>query len=185
MKRFFDILLVCFTAPFALVLVLFFGFVIFVTSGGPIFFVSQRIGKFGKSFNMPKLRSMKKDAPLVATAELLRSENYLIPLGKFMRIYSIDELPQIWCIAKGDMSFVGPRPALPSQNNLIELRNKFGVDTILPGLTGWAQINGRDSVTDMQKISLDVYYLENNSFLFDLKILIFTIVKVFTRHGAR
>ena len=133
---------------------------------------------------MPKFRSMKIDTPAVATHLLPNPDSYLTPIGSFLRKSSLDELPQLWSILKGDMSFVGPRPALFNQRDLIEMRTKAGVHELLPGLTGWAQINGRDELPISQKVALDVEYLHKKSFLFDLKILFLTGVKVIKRDNV-
>ena len=154
------------------------------TSAGPICYWSNRIGKEGKIFSMPKFRSMQIGTPEVATHLLLNPDAYLTPIGSFLRRSSLDELPQLWSILKGDMSFVGPRPALFNQDDLIALRSRQGVDKILPGLTGWAQVNGRDELSIEDKVALDVYYLENQSFWLDIKILWLTMIKVFRREGV-
>ena len=133
---------------------------------------------------MPKFRSMQIGTPEVATHLLLNPDAYLTPIGSFLRRSSLDELPQLWSILKGDMSFVGPRPALFNQDDLIALRSRQGVDKILPGLTGWAQVNGRDELSIEDKVALDVYYLENQSFWLDIKILWLTMIKVFRREGV-
>ena len=133
---------------------------------------------------MPKFRSMRIDTPAVATHLLSNPEQWLTPIGSFLRRTSLDELPQLWSILKGDMSFVGPRPALFNQDDLIKLRTEKGVHEVLPGLTGWAQVNGRDEVPIPQKVQLDAEYLHRQSFFFDLKILWMTALKVFNRDGV-
>jgi O-antigen biosynthesis protein WbqP len=133
---------------------------------------------------MPKFRSMRLGTPAVATDLLLNPEIYLTPIGSFIRKSSLDELPQLWSILVGDMSFVGPRPALFNQHDLIELRTKFGIDKLTPGLTGWAQVNGRDELPLSDKVELDLYYLQSQSFWFDIKILWMTFVKVIRRDGV-
>jgi O-antigen biosynthesis protein WbqP len=135
-------------------------------------------------FEMPKFRSMHIDTPQVATHLLSNPNQWLTPIGSFLRKSSIDELPQLWCILKGDMSFVGPRPALFNQDDLVVLRTERGVHQILPGLTGWAQVNGRDELPISKKVDLDFEYLQRKSFLFDLKILWMTFVKVISRDGV-
>jgi O-antigen biosynthesis protein WbqP len=178
MKRIFDILislslLIIVFIPLILVVIL-----IKLTSKGPAIYWSQRVGRKNKLFPMPKFRSMKSDSPQVATHLLSNSENYLTPIGSFLRKTSIDELPQIYSILKGDMSLVGPRPALFNQDDLVELRTSLGVDDLIPGVTGWAQINGRDDIPIPDKVLLDQYYLNNQSFLLDIKIIFLTAIAV-------
>lgn len=155
-----------------------------LTSSGPILFWSKRVGKFNKYFDMPKFRSMKVDTPLKATHLLVNSNLYITPIGFFLRKSSLDELPQIWSILIGDMSFVGPRPALFNQFDLIDQRNQKGLDILIPGLTGWAQVNGRDELTVLEKVRLDLEYLKYRSFWFDIKILWLTCKKVLRRDGV-
>ncbi len=133
---------------------------------------------------MPKFRSMRVDTPAVASHQLQNPVEWLTPIGSFLRRSSLDELPQLWCILKGEMSFVGPRPALFNQEDLITLRTNFGIDKLLPGLTGWAQVNGRDELPMSQKVALDLEYMQRQSFLFDLKILLMTALKVLTKDGV-
>lgn len=137
-----------------------------------------------KIFKMPKFRTMQVDTPAVATHLLTNPQQFLTPIGSFLRQSSLDELPQLWSILKGDMSFVGPRPALFNQDDLVALRTRFGVDTIKPGLTGWAQINGRDELPIPEKVALDAEYLKRQSFWFDIKILILTFQKVLKKDGV-
>ncbi len=155
-----------------------------LTSSGPALYWSDRVGRHNRIFRMPKFRSMRLDAPIVATHLLARPHSYLTPIGSFLRRSSLDELPQLWSILKGDMSFVGPRPALFNQEDLITLRTEKGVDELVPGLTGWAQVNGRDDLPIPQKVKLDVEYLQRRSLLFDLKILWMTASKVLARDGV-
>ena len=155
-----------------------------VTSPGPALYWSDRIGRYNKIFKMPKFRTMRVGTPAVATHLLSDPAEYLTPIGSFLRKSSLDELPQLWSIIRGDMSFVGPRPALFNQDDLIELRTKKGVDRLLPGLTGWAQVNGRDELPIPLKVDLDVEYLERQTFWFDLKILWLTALKVIRRDGV-
>ena len=155
-----------------------------LTSRGPVQYWSDRVGRHNRIFKMPKFRSMRIDTPAVATHLLANPNQYLTPIGSFLRKSSLDELPQLWSILKGDMSFVGPRPALFNQHDLIELRTKHGVDALVPGLTGWAQINGRDELPIPEKVKLDVEYLHRKSFMFDLKILWLTFIKVIRRDGV-
>jgi len=181
MKRIFDlvaaVVLVALLSPFMLALF----FAVRLTSPGPAFYWSDRVGRGNVIFRMPKFRSMRIDTPAVATHLLQNPEQWLTPIGSFLRKSSLDELPQLWSILKGDMSFVGPRPALFNQDDLIALRTEKGVHELLPGLTGWAQVNGRDELPIPQKVQLDVEYLERRSLLFDMKILWMTALKVLAR----
>ena len=184
MKRLFDVIMsivVCIllTAPILLVSVC-----VRVTSKGPAIYWSQRVGRYNSLFNMPKFRTMKTDTPAVATHLLANSKAYLIPIGSFLRKSSLDELPQLWSILKGDMSFVGPRPALYNQDDLIALRTDAGVHLLQPGLTGWAQVNGRDEIPIPDKVKLDVEYMQRQSFGFDIHILWLTALKVIKRDGV-
>ena len=154
------------------------------TSKGPVLYWSGRVGKNNAIFKMPKFRSMKIDTPVVATHLLADPKSVLTPVGDFLRKSSLDELPQLWCILKGDMSFVGPRPALFNQDDLIALRTEKGVVKLVPGLTGWAQVNGRDDLSIMEKVALDVEFMERQSFWFDIKILWMTFLKVMKRDGV-
>jgi len=184
MKRAFDLLLallaLCILA-FPLVLV---ALAVWWTSPGPALYWSARVGRHNRIFEMPKFRSMQIDTPSVATHVLHDPAQWLTPIGSFIRKTSLDELPQLWSILKGDMSFVGPRPALYNQVDLIALRQEKGVHELLPGLTGWAQVNGRDELPIPQKVHLDVEYLQRRSFIFDLKILWMTAFKVLARDGV-
>jgi O-antigen biosynthesis protein WbqP len=184
LKRVFDLFLAIFVGcllmcPIAILVIL-----IRVTSTGPIFYWSQRFGKGNLLFSMPKFRSMRMDTPAVATHLLQNPDQWLTPIGSFLRRSSLDELPQLWCILKGDMSFVGPRPALFNQDDLIAMRTERGVHQLIPGLTGWAQVNGRDELPIPKKVELDFEYLQHRSFLFDLKILWMTALKVVVRDGV-
>jgi O-antigen biosynthesis protein WbqP len=154
------------------------------TSKGPSLYWSNRVGKNNKIFKMPKFRSMLIDTPTVATHLLDNPDVYLSPIGGFLRRSSLDELPQLFSVLKGDMSFVGPRPALFNQEVLITLRTEKGVDKLLPGITGWAQVNGRDELSIPDKVELDVEYLKRQSFWFDMKILWMTFLKVIKRDGV-
>ena len=154
------------------------------TSKGPSLYWSDRVGKNNKIFKMPKFRSMLIDAPAVATHLLDNPDVYLSPVGGFLRRSSLDELPQLFSVLKGDMSFVGPRPALFNQDDLIDLRTEKGVDKLLPGITGWAQVNGRDELSIPNKVDLDTEYLNSQSFWFDIKILWMTFLKVVKRDGV-
>jgi O-antigen biosynthesis protein WbqP len=183
-KRLFDIagaviLIFLFFIPITVI-----SFAIKLTSKGPAFYWSDRVGKNNTIFKMPKFRTMRIDTPAVATHLLSNPDQYLTPIGKFLRKSSLDELPQLICILKGDMSFVGPRPALFNQDDLVALRTEKGIQTIVPGLTGWAQINGRDELPIPVKVEFDEYYFKHQSFLFDLKILFMTFFKVVRREGV-
>ena len=160
------------------------GIAVKLTSKGPVFYISDRVGKKNILFKMYKFRTMKIDTPPVATHLMTDPENYLTPIGNLLRKTSLDELPQLLNILKGDMSFVGPRPALFNQYDLIELRTGKGVHELVPGLTGWAQINGRDELPISAKVEFDDYYKSNQSFVFDLQILLLTLMKVFMKEGV-
>ncbi len=155
-----------------------------LTSPGPALYWSDRVGRNNRIFKMPKFRSMRIDTPAVATHLLQNPEQWLTPIGSFLRKSSLDELPQLWSILIGDMSFVGPRPALFNQGDLIALRTEKGVHELVPGLTGWAQVNGRDELPIPQKVALDAEYLQRRSLWFDLKILWMTALKVLAREGV-
>ena len=155
-----------------------------LTSQGPALYWSDRVGKNNMIFRMPKFRSMKVDTPAVATHLLADPESVLTPIGHFLRKSSLDELPQLWSIIIGDMSFVGPRPALFNQDDLIALRTEKGVHTLVPGLTGWAQVNGRDELPIIQKVALDAEYLNQHSLSMDIKIIGLTFVKVLKKDGV-
>jgi O-antigen biosynthesis protein WbqP len=155
------------------------------TSRGPVLYWSDRVGKDNAIFKMPKFRTMRTDTPAVATHLLDNADQYLTAIGKFLRKYSLDELPQLLSILKGDMSFVGPRPALFNQDDLVELRTKKGIHILTPGLTGWAQINGRDDLPIPVKVGFDEYYLKHRSSLFDVKIILMTVFKVLRSEGVK
>lgn len=183
-KRFFD-LSVAFIALIAFSLLFFLlSITIKLTSRGPILYWSNRIGRGNIIFRMPKFRTMQVGTPAVATHLLSDSGQYLTPVGSFLRKSSLDELPQLWSILIGDMSFVGPRPALFNQDDLITLRTQYGVDELVPGLTGWAQVNGRDELSIPLKVQYEVEYLQKQSFWFDMKILGLTFLKVVRRAGV-
>lgn len=154
-----------------------------LTSPGPALYWSDRIGKNNTIFKMPKFRSMRVGTPTVATHLLADAHSHLTPVGNFLRKSSLDELPQLWSIIRGDMSFVGPRPALFNQDDLIALRTQYGVEKLPPGLTGWAQVNGRDELPIPEKVKLDVEYLQRQSLPFDIKIIVLTFLKVVRRDG--
>lgn len=155
-----------------------------LTSRGPVLYWSDRVGRENHIFRMPKFRTMRVDTPAIATHLLDNPARFLTPIGGFLRKSSLDELPQLWSILKGDMSFVGPRPALFNQEDLIALRTQYGVDELVPGLTGWAQINGRDELPIPEKVMLDVAYLQRCSLGFDGLILWRTLIKVLARDGV-
>lgn len=184
MKRIFDLCLVlCATVVLALPIVVV-AILVRLTSDGPILYWSDRVGRHNRIFKMPKFRSMRMGTPAVATHLLQDPNAYLTSIGSFLRKSSLDELPQLWSILVGDMSFVGPRPALFNQDDLIALRTQYGVHELLPGLTGWAQVNGRDEIPISDKVRLDVQYLERQSVLFDIRILWLTFVSVIRRDGV-
>lgn len=184
MKRCFDLLLALVALVVLAVPVLLVALLVRLTSAGPVLYWSDRVGARNILFKMPKFRSMRTGTPAVATHLLNNPDAYLTPIGSFLRKSSLDELPQLWSIIKGDMSFVGPRPALFNQTDLIELRTQYGVHELVPGLTGWAQINGRDELPIPQKVALDAEYLRRRSFWFDLKIMFLTAVKVARRESV-
>jgi len=178
MKRSFDLLVALIALIFLLVPLGLIALVVRVTSQGPIIYWSDRVGQYNKIFKMPKFRTMRDQTPEVATHLINNPKPFLTPVGSFLRKFSFDELPQLWSIVVGSMSFVGPRPALFNQDDLNELRTEKGIHNLIPGLTGWAQVNGRDDLTTLQKVELDVEYMRRKSFLFDAYILWLTILKV-------
>lgn len=184
-KRTFDFFLAIIVLLFLIIPILLVALMVRLTSAGPVLYWSDRVGRKNHLFKMPKFRSMLINTPAVATHLLSDPKQYLTPIGSFLRKSSLDELPQLWSILKGDMSFVGPRPALFNQDDLVALRTQYGVDKLLPGLTGWAQINGRDELPIPIKVKLDVEYMNNQSFLFDLKIIFLTFLKVLRRDGIQ
>jgi len=183
-KRLFDLVLALCTMLLLLLPVLLVYVVVRLTSEGPALYWSDRVGRNNVIFKMPKFRSMRVGTPAVATHLLADAASHLTPIGSFLRKSSLDELPQLWSILLGDMSFVGPRPALFNQQDLIALRTAQGVHTLVPGLTGWAQVNGRDELPIPDKVKLDVAYLQQQSLSFDIRILWLTLVKVVTRDGV-
>ena len=184
MKRAVDLLLALIAAVVLAIPILFIALLVRLTSFGPALYWSERIGRNNAVFRMPKFRSMKTGTPALATHLLEDADAWLTPIGSFLRKTSLDELPQLWSILVGDMSFVGPRPALFNQVDLVALRTQSGVHRLTPGLTGWAQINGRDELPIPDKVRLDVEYLHRQSFLFDQRILWLTCVKVLLRDGV-
>ena len=184
MKRIFDtslatVFLLIFFPPMLTI-----AFLVKITSKGSVLYWSDRVGINNSIFRMPKFRTMRVDTPAVATHLMKNPDIYLTPIGSFLRKFSLDELPQLYSILKGDISFVGPRPALYNQEDLIELRTGKGIHKLIPGITGWAQVNGRDELPIPIKVEFDEYYLKNRSFLFDIKILWMTFIKVVRMEGV-
>ncbi len=184
MKRLFDLALAFVAGALLIFPALVLGLVVRLTSEGPVLYWSDRVGRNNRMFRMPKFRSMKINTPTLATHLLDRPDQFLTPIGGFIRKTSLDEVPQLWSILRGDMSFVGPRPALFNQEDLIAFRAQRGVHTLTPGLTGWAQVNGRDELPILKKVELDVEYLQRQSVWFDVRILWMTAVKVLRRDGV-
>ena len=184
LKRGFDLILALAALVVLAIPLLVVGVLVRVTSPGPVLYWSDRVGKNNRIFKMPKFRSMRVGTPAVATHLLNDPNRYLTPIGSFLRTSSLDELPQLWSILKGEMSFVGPRPALFNQDDLIALRTERGVHALVPGVTGWAQINGRDELPIPEKVELDVEYLKRRSFWFDVHILWQTMIRVCRREGV-
>ena len=183
-KRIFDLGFALLILMFALVRIFLVAVAVKLTSEGPALYWSDRVGRRNHIFRMPKFRSMLIGTPAVATHLLEDPNAHLTPIGSFLRKSSLDELPQLWSILVGDMSFVGPRPALFNQDDLIALRTEFGVHELVPGLTGWAQINGRDELPIPEKVKLDVEYLKHRSLWFDIRIVWLTFIKVLRRDGV-
>jgi O-antigen biosynthesis protein WbqP len=184
MKRLFDFLLALLAVALLAIPLLWVAIAVRLTSQGPALYWSDRVGRDNRIFKMPKFRSMRIDTPAVATHLLQNPEQWLTPIGSFLRKSSLDELPQLWSILMGDMSFVGPRPALYNQDDLIALRTSRGIHVLLPGLTGWAQINGRDELPIPQKMALDEQYLQQQSLWLDAKIIALTALKVIKKDGV-
>ena len=184
MKRLFDLLLALVFVILLALPILVVAIIVRLTSSGPSLYWSNRVGRRNIIFRMPKFRTMQVGTPTLATHLLSDSGQYLTPVGAFLRKSSLDELPQLWSILVGDMSFVGPRPALFNQDDLIALRTQYGVDKLVPGLTGWAQVNGRDELSIPVKVQYEVEYLNKRSFWFDMKILGLTFLKVVRRAGV-
>ncbi len=183
MKRLFDITLVLLLFLWLGIPMLFIALLVKITSEGPVLYWSDRIGKDNTIFRMPKFRTMRVNTPEVATHLLTSSDQHLTSVGKMLRKFSLDELPQLVSVLKGDMSFVGPRPALYNQDDLVELRTKKGIHKLVPGITGWAQVNGRDELPIPVKVEFDEYYLKHRSFVFDLRILFLTFSSVVSSRG--
>ena len=184
MKRLFDLLMIFVTTILLILPIGLIAIAVKISSPGPALYWSDRIGRNNRIFRMPKFRTMRIETPAVATHLLSDPAAYLTPIGSFLRKTSLDELPQLWSILKGDMSFVGPRPALFNQDDLIALRAEYGVHKLVPGLTGWAQVNGRDELPIPEKVKLDLEYQERQSFWFDMRILWLTFLKVLRRDGV-
>jgi O-antigen biosynthesis protein WbqP len=185
MKRTFDVIVAISLLAALILPMVIIALLVKLTSRGPVLYWSNRVGKNNSIFKMPKFRTMRTETPAVATHLLANPDQYLTSIGKFLRKSSFDELPQLLSILTGDMSFVGPRPALFNQDDLVELRTKKGIHVLTPGLTGWAQINGRDELPIPIKVGFDEYYLKHRSFLFDVKIMLMTAFKVLKREGVK
>jgi O-antigen biosynthesis protein WbqP len=183
-KRCFDLVLALLATVVLLLPMLIVAAAVRLSSPGPALYWSDRVGRHNRLFKMPKFRSMRVDTPALATHLLEKPEAWLSPIGSFIRKTSLDELPQLWCILKGDMSFVGPRPALFNQQDLVDLRTQQGVHQLIPGLTGWAQINGRDELPIPQKVALDAQYLNSQCLTFDLLIIWRTFWQIFSGRGV-
>ncbi|MFZ0303383.1 MAG: sugar transferase [Terracidiphilus sp.] len=183
-KRLFDIALALPLCALALPVLIVLGILVRLTSRGPAIYWSLRVGRDNRNFRMPKLRSMRDYAPQLATHLFADAQQFLTPMGRFLRRTSLDELPQLFSILAGDLSFAGPRPALFNQNDLIDLRTRLGIHKLTPGLTGWAQVNGRDGLTVEEKVAFDAEYMRQQSLLFDLRILARTVRKVLLREGV-
>ena len=185
MKRIFDLSLVFISVIILFIPILLIALAVRLSSNGPVLYWSDRVGRNSKIFRMPKFRSMRTDTPDVASHLLQEPDAWLTPIGNFLRKSSLDELPQIWSVLKKEMSFVGPRPALYNQADLIALREEAGIDKLLPGITGWAQINGRDELNIEEKVLFDKEYLYKKSIFFDLKIILLTIIRIIKCDGIR
>ena len=178
MKRLFEFLLALVLIFFLLIFIIMIIIILFPLFKGNVFYISVRIGKDNKKFKMIKFRTMKLDSPEVATHLMSNDKIYMTKIGSFLRRYSLDEIPQLYNILTGDMTFIGPRPALYNQFDLINIRNSYDVQKLKPGITGWAQVNGRDTLSIEDKVKLENYYLKNKSIILDIKIIILTIFKV-------
>jgi O-antigen biosynthesis protein WbqP len=184
MKRLFDLVVVLLFVVILFIPIVVVTILVRFTSKGPVIYWSVRVGKKNKTFKMPKFRTMIVSTPTIATHMLDAPDSYLSPIGGFLRRTSLDELPQLFSVLKGDMSIIGPRPALFNQNDLIELRTKKGVEKLTPGITGLAQVNGRDELSIPEKVELDEEYMNHQSFFFDMKILWLTFLKVIRSDGV-
>jgi O-antigen biosynthesis protein WbqP len=185
LKRICDVLLSLLLLCFLSIPMILIALIVKLTSKGPALYWSDRVGIYNTIFRMPKFRTMRLDTPEVATHLMSDPDLYLTSFGSFLRKFSLDELPQLWSILKGDMSFIGPRPALYNQDDLVELRSERGIHRLVPGVTGWAQVNGRDDIPIPVKVEFDEYYLKNRSFILDLKILWMTFIKVLKTEGIQ
>jgi O-antigen biosynthesis protein WbqP len=185
MKRLFDLLVVIVAGLIFAIPMILVAMAVGLTSQGPILYWSKRVGKNNRLFNMPKFRTMRVDTPVLPTHLLGNPDAYLTSIGSFLRKSSLDELPQLWCILRGDMSVVGPRPALSNQQDLIDARTVKGIHLIKPGLTGWAQVNGRDEIELAKKVQLDYEYLDKKSLIFDVYVVLLTFYKVVKREGIQ
>jgi len=183
-KRLVDLILLVIALVFLAIPMLIVAIIVKLTSPGPVMFWSDRVGQYNRIFRMPKFRTMQVNTPNVATHLLVGAGSYLTPVGGFLRKSSLDELPQLWSVFVGDMSFVGPRPALYNQDDLIAMRTEQGIEVLVPGITGWAQVNGRDELVLTEKVNLDAQYLQKQSMGFDFYILLLTLLKVFRREGV-
>ena len=183
-KRVFDVTAAAIGSVLFLIPALAIALAIRWTSKGPAVYWSNRVGRHNRLFSMPKFRTMRVDAPAVATHLLKDPSRFVTPVGRFLRKTSLDEIPQLWSILIGDMSVVGPRPALFNQDDLVKLRTDAGVHVLVPGLTGWAQVRGRDTLPIPVKVEFDKYYLDHQSFLFDLKVIGLTMIQVLKREGV-
>jgi len=184
MKRAFDVCLALLILPIVLLPMLVIALLVKLTSKGPALYWSDRVGKGNVLYRMPKFRSMRIDTPAVATHLLKDPQSHLSPIGSWLRRSSLDELPQLFSVLIGDMSFVGPRPALFNQDDLVAQRTALGIDKLTPGITGWAQVNGRDELSISDKVALDSEYLQKQSFVFDLRVFYLTLIKVFKHTGV-
>ena len=184
MKRCFDLVLVLIASVLLMWLIILVAIVVRLSSKGPVLYWSSRVGVDNQLFRMPKFRTMRAQTPVLATHLMINPKAFLSPVGAFLRRFSLDELPQLFSILKGEMSFVGPRPALFNQDDLITLRTEKGVDKLVPGVTGWAQVNGRDDLSIPEKVDLDVEYLNRQSFWFDLQVIWITLLKVVQSEGV-
>jgi len=184
MKRAFDVFLALLILPIVLLPMLVIALLVKLTSKGPALYWSDRVGKGNVLYRMPKFRSMRIDTPAVATHLLKDPQSHLSPIGSWLRRSSLDELPQLFSVLIGDMSFVGPRPALFNQDDLVAQRTALGIDKLTPGITGWAQVNGRDELSISDKVALDAEYLQKQSFVFDLRVFYLTLIKVFKHTGV-
>ena len=185
MKRLFDLIVVLVAGILFAIPMLLVALVVWLSSKGPILYWSKRVGQTNALFNMPKFRTMQVETPTLPTHLLGNPDAYLTPVGSFLRRSSLDELPQLWCILKGDMSVVGPRPALSNQQDLIDARTSKGIHVLKPGLTGWAQVNGRDEIELAKKVQLDYEYLDKKSLIFDVYVVLLTFYKVVKREGIK